>query len=70
MGKYDKLRDELPSGADYYHQKIQIAIANELAEASRLKRIEIKHQYFSTKLDHSGLSYDEEGLDKLLEDQA
>jgi len=49
---------------------VKYYIANELAEANRLKRIQISHQYFALKLDHDGLDYSKEDLDKILEDQA
>ena len=52
------------------YQEFFQAIANELAEANRLKKIEISHQYFLTKLDHEGFDYNKEELDKLLEDKA
>ena len=44
-------------------------IGNELAEANRLKRIVIEHQYFSMKLEHGGFGYDKKGLDDLLRDK-
>jgi len=45
-------------------------IGNELAEANRLKRIVIEHQYFAMKLEHGGFGYDKKGLDDLLRDKA
>lgn len=70
MGKYGKLTTQKTEPSETFKIRMLQAIANELEKANRLKRIEIKHQYLSTKLDHNGFSYDEEGLDKLLEDKA
>ena len=44
MGKYDHMRNDLPDGVEYTPYNIQLAIANELAEANRLKRLEIQLQ--------------------------
>lgn len=76
MGKYNyETRPELSNDQKAYIRKssecvIQVWIANELAEANRLKRIVIEHQYFSMKLEHGGFGYDKKGLDELLGDKA
>ena len=62
MGKYYN-----PDGSSGFERKlkIQVWIANELAEANRLKRIEITRNYIDSELSH-----DPKELEKLLEDQA
>ena len=44
MGKYNKLRDTV-QGELTISDEIYLSIANELAEANRLKRIELKYTF-------------------------
>lgn len=65
MGKYDRqLRESDGDSAEIYYGRALLIVANELAEANRLKRIELENQ-----IDHDDVAQFQIRA-KELEDQA